>query len=90
MPTKKPIKKDSKPKDLDINIKVNNLERAIRAGSKCHKKDKWKCEGSGCWIFGSALAIVLSYTQNSSILWAIIHGLVSWFYVIYRIIMLYV
>jgi len=33
--------------------------------------------------FGSALAIVLSYTANKSILWAIIHGLLSWFYVIY-------
>jgi hypothetical protein len=33
--------------------------------------------------FGSALAIVLSYSVNKSILWAIIHGLLSWFYVIY-------
>lgn len=35
--------------------------------------------------FGSALAIVISYTQNSSILWAIVHGLLSWLYVIYRV-----
>lgn len=33
--------------------------------------------------FGSALAIVLSYVANKSILWAIIHGLLSWIYVIY-------
>ena len=33
--------------------------------------------------FGSALAIVLSYTANKSILWAIFHGILSWFYVIY-------
>jgi hypothetical protein len=33
--------------------------------------------------FGSALAIVISWTQNHSILWAIIHGILSWFYVIY-------
>jgi len=37
--------------------------------------------------FGSALAIVLSYTKNASILWAIIHGVLSWIYVIYRIIL---
>ncbi|MBI4439403.1 hypothetical protein HY638_00355 [Candidatus Woesearchaeota archaeon] len=37
--------------------------------------------------FGAALAIVLSYTKNSSILWAIIHGILSWLYVIYRIIL---
>jgi ABC-type Fe3+-siderophore transport system permease subunit len=33
--------------------------------------------------FGSALAIVISWTQNHSILWAIVHGILSWFYVIY-------
>ena len=37
--------------------------------------------------FGTALAIVLSYTKNASILWAIIHGILSWFYVVYRIIL---
>jgi hypothetical protein len=30
---------------------------------------------------------VLSYTQNQSIFWAIIHGILSWLYVIYRIIL---
>lgn len=33
--------------------------------------------------FGSALAIAISWSQNKSILWAIIHGILSWFYVIY-------
>lgn len=33
--------------------------------------------------FGSALAIVISWSVNHSILWAIIHGLFSWFYVLY-------
>lgn len=33
--------------------------------------------------FGSALAIVISYTAHTSVLWAIIHGFFSWFYVIY-------
>jgi hypothetical protein len=33
--------------------------------------------------FGTALAIAISWTTNQSILWAIIHGLFSWFYVIY-------
>lgn len=33
--------------------------------------------------FGSALAIAISWSQHQSILWAIIHGLLSWFYVIY-------
>jgi hypothetical protein len=33
--------------------------------------------------FGSALAMVISYTTHKSILWAIIHGLFGWLYVIY-------
>ena len=33
--------------------------------------------------FGSALAIAISYTANHSILWAILHGILGWLYVIY-------
>ena len=33
--------------------------------------------------FGTALAITISWSANKSILWAIIHGILSWFYVIY-------
>lgn len=36
--------------------------------------------------FGSALAMVISYTKWQSILWAIFHGLLSWAYVLYYII----
>jgi hypothetical protein len=36
--------------------------------------------GSG---FGSALAIAISWSANHSILWAIIHGIFSWLYVVY-------
>jgi len=35
--------------------------------------------------FGSALAMVISYTTWGSIGWAIFHGLLSWVYVIYFI-----
>lgn len=33
--------------------------------------------------FGTALAITISWSANHSILWAIFHGICSWFYVIY-------
>jgi len=33
--------------------------------------------------FGSALAIAISFTTHKSIFWAIIHGFLSWIYVIY-------
>lgn len=33
--------------------------------------------------FGSALAIAISWTANKSLFWAIVHGLLSWIYVVY-------
>ncbi len=36
--------------------------------------------------FGSALAITISWSVNKSVLWAIIHGILSWVYVIYYVI----
>lgn len=39
--------------------------------------------GTGCWALGSAIAVVLSWSRNASILWAILHGIFSWGYVIY-------
>ena len=36
--------------------------------------------------FGSALAMIISYTNWHSVFWAIIHGLLSWVYVIYYVI----
>jgi hypothetical protein len=92
MAAKKTKKGKKKPRDVDIKIKVNNLDKAVKAGMKDGKREKWKCGSGcgGCWVFGSALAMILSYAQNSSIFWAILHGIISWFYVIYRIIMLYV
>lgn len=32
---------------------------------------------------GSVIAVVASWDRNKSILWAILHGIFSWFYVIY-------
>ena len=36
--------------------------------------------------FGSALAMVISYTAWHSVGWAIFHGILSWLYVIYYVI----
>jgi len=41
--------------------------------------------GSGISI-GAVIAIVASWSRNKSILWAIIHGFLGWFYVIYYVI----
>ena len=39
--------------------------------------------------FGSCLAMIISYTAWKSIFWAILHGLFSWGYVIYYLIVHY-
>ncbi len=33
--------------------------------------------------FGTALASTISFNKNQSVLWAVIHGFFSWFYVLY-------
>jgi hypothetical protein len=33
--------------------------------------------------FGTALAITISWSVNKSIVWAIVHGVLSWIYVVY-------
>ncbi len=35
--------------------------------------------------FGTALAMVISYVNWHSVLWAAFHGLLGWFYVIYYV-----
>tara|TARA_Y100000031_G_C8238959_1_gene394754 strand:+ start:1938 stop:2114 length:177 start_codon:yes stop_codon:yes gene_type:complete len=35
---------------------------------------------------GSALAMILSYVEHKAILWAIFHGILSWFYVLYFVV----
>jgi len=87
-------KRAKKKKDVDINIKVKGVDKLIKkkrkggAKIKCYSWYK-NCGGGGAG-FGAALAMVLSYTRSESILWAIIHGILNWFYVIYRIIQVWI
>lgn len=39
---------------------------------------------------GTLIAVLISWTANKSILWAIVHGLLSWIYVIYYLVVKYV
>lgn len=52
------------------------------------EKDVYTMQKTGSTVksgigFGSALAIAISWSVHKSILWAILHGVFSWFYVIY-------
>lgn len=39
--------------------------------------------GCGPVTLGTVIAVIISWTTNHSVGWAIIHGILSWFYVIY-------
>lgn len=54
---------------MQENNKIEIVEKSVKTGI----------------TFGSALAMVISYTNWHSVGWAIIHGLMSWLYVIYYI-----
>ena len=71
-------KNSSYEKDMALlSYKIEQLEN-----HKQSKAEDDKIIKTGI-SFGSALAIVISYTHWHSVGWAIIHGLMSWVYVIY-------
>ena len=44
----------------------------------------WVRSGASAGVsMGSALAIAISWSQHQSILWAIVHGFLSWLYVVW-------
>jgi hypothetical protein len=47
------------------------------------RKVVYNAGGGGGVGFGMIIAALLSWTQHHDILWAIIHGILGWFYAIY-------
>jgi hypothetical protein len=68
-------------------LRCANPPYALRIGRIAMNENRYygvRVEGAKYGVgFGSALAIAISYTNNHSILWAIIHGILGWLYVIY-------
>jgi hypothetical protein len=60
--------------DETVERERNETPRGGRAGAA----------GAAGIGLGSAIAVVLSFQLNRSVLWAIVHGILSWLYVIYR------
>ena len=54
---------------MQENNKIEIVEKSVKTGI----------------TFGSALAMVISYTNWHSVGWAVIHGLMSWVYVVYYV-----
>ena len=71
------------PTIRDIENRIGELERwAAELIGEGLVSLRGGCIGLG-YAFGMALAITLSWSRNASILWCILHGALSWGYVIY-------
>jgi hypothetical protein len=57
---------------FDVEQRLDELE-----------KDNSRSGGIVLYVLGMTIACNCSWQRNASILWAILHGLLSWVYVIY-------
>lgn len=72
------------PEEYAAQSDLDELRERVEALEK--DGDSGDTAGSGAtalYIAGVALAMILSWSRNASILWCMVHGLVSWVYVIY-------
>lgn len=62
----------------DLSWRVEQLESLVEDSGSSRR------DGIGLiYALGMAIAVTLSWARNASILWCILHGLLSWVYVIY-------
>ncbi len=64
-------------------IRVPSNHRTFSADKERKMSTSNTATSSGITL-GAAIAVVLSYSANKSILWMMLHGIFSWFYVIYH------
>lgn len=69
--------------EYNVCIRELILRRVLIMSEGNEKNDSVKKTVKSGITFGSALAMVISYTTWKSVGWAIFHGLLSWVYVIY-------
>jgi hypothetical protein len=67
---------------LHLGVECPALGRSGQQSRRSYGKSG-RISGIGCWGFGSMIAITISWSVNHSILWMILHGILSWFYIIY-------
>ena len=86
--------RDRRECDFEVDMRIPKFERfePVSQEWQITKENEMngsryygvRVEGAKFGIgFGSALAITISYSENHSILWAIIDGILSWLYVVY-------
>lgn len=71
----------SQPDIEDLESRIEALESNENQG----RNNYYNSCSALLYIPGLVLAMILSYDANQSILWTILHGFLSWGYVIYRV-----
>lgn len=69
-------------KKMNGEDSMNEKQNITKQTGNVVKKGMFKGISVGC-----CLAMIISFVTHKSVLWALIHGLLGWFYVIYYIIM---
>ena len=68
---------------IAVLLLIASCAPAYNNGSPGYVQPVYIAPGIG---LGTIIAVVLSWSRNKSILWAIMHGLLGWLYVIYVLI----
>ena len=73
---------------LDVSVEelIYGRKREVKMIKKVYHNHNTTENVTKGLSFGAALAMIISYVKWQSIGWAIIHGLINWFYVIYYVI----
>jgi hypothetical protein len=65
----------------DFESRIEQMEGRIKELEEGNETAR--NSGAAVYVLGTAIAVVLSWSRNASILWCILHGIFSWFYVVY-------
>jgi hypothetical protein len=70
---------------VDLQSEIEELSERVEAlESSAEQSGSTSRDGIGLgYALGMAIAVTLSWSRNASILWCILHGLLSWGYVVY-------
>ena len=78
-------------KHLRIKLSYQNFSNSIKKRIKDMSEKNINVNilpinATSAFSLGSSIAVVISWTKFQSVLWAVIHGTLSWAYVIYYMI----
>jgi hypothetical protein len=74
---------DEETEDRESIESLESRLEALEGEAMGDREGKYREASGGFWVFGSALAMILSWSRNGSILYCMGHGILSWVYVIY-------